>query len=83
MAREEALKDAEAAQDRCRSLETELETMRRERANETRGRKAEEDKMQAREDAVSHRDAELEQQAKRMLRRKLRSAASWRSRTRR
>ena len=33
-AREVALKDAGAAQDRCRSLEAELETMRRECADE-------------------------------------------------
>ena len=40
-----ALKDAGAAQDHCRSLEAELETMRSERAKEARGRKAEEEKM--------------------------------------
>ena len=56
-AREVALKDAEAAQDRCRSLAAELETVRRERAKEARGRKAEEEKMKAREDAVKDRDA--------------------------
>nr|XP_040249497.1 uncharacterized protein LOC109774689 [Aegilops tauschii subsp. strangulata] len=61
---EEALKDAEAAKDRCRSLEVELETARRECAKEARGRKAEEEKMKAREDAVRDRDAELEQLAK-------------------
>nr|XP_020200442.1 microtubule cross-linking factor 1-like [Aegilops tauschii subsp. strangulata] len=63
-AREVALKDAEAAKDRCRSLEAELETAQRERAKETRGRKAEEEKMKAREEAVRDRDAELEQLAK-------------------
>ena len=46
-AREVALKDAGAAQDRCRWLEAELETMRRERAKESRSRKAEEEKMKA------------------------------------
>nr|XP_020146409.1 actin cytoskeleton-regulatory complex protein pan1-like [Aegilops tauschii subsp. strangulata] len=63
-ARESALKDAEAAQDRCRVLETELKTLRDERAEEARGRKAEEEKMKAREDAVKDRDAKLEQSAK-------------------
>nr|XP_020186038.1 translation initiation factor IF-2-like [Aegilops tauschii subsp. strangulata] len=63
-AREVALKDAGAAQDRCRSLEAELETMRNEHADEARGHKAEEEKMKAREDAVRGRDAELEQLAK-------------------
>nr|XP_020177567.1 uncharacterized protein LOC109763120 [Aegilops tauschii subsp. strangulata] len=63
-AREVALKDAGAAQDRCRLLEAELKTMRSEGADETRGRKAEEEKMKAWEDAVRGRDAELEQLAK-------------------
>nr|XP_020170122.1 uncharacterized protein LOC109755638 [Aegilops tauschii subsp. strangulata] len=63
-AREVVLKDAGAAQDRCRSLEAELETMCNERAAEARGRKAEEEKMKAREDAVRDRDAELELLAK-------------------
>ena len=62
-AREVALKDAGAAQDHCRSLEAELKTMRSERADEAQGRKAEEEKMKAREDAVRGRDAELEQLA--------------------
>nr|XP_040256276.1 tol-Pal system protein TolA-like [Aegilops tauschii subsp. strangulata] len=62
--REVALKDAEAAKDRCRSLEAELETARKERAKEARGRKAEEEKMKAREDAIRDRDAKLEQLAK-------------------
>ena len=59
-AREVVLKDGEAANDRCQSLET----ARRERAKEARGRKAEEEKMKAREDVVRDRDAELEQLAK-------------------
>nr|XP_020170745.1 actin cytoskeleton-regulatory complex protein pan1-like [Aegilops tauschii subsp. strangulata] len=63
-AREVALKDAEAAKDRCRSLKAELETARRERAKEARGYKAEEQKMKAREDAIRDRDAEQEQLAK-------------------
>ena len=46
-AREVALKDAEAAKDRYRSLEAKLETARREHAKEARGRKAEEEKMKA------------------------------------
>ena len=56
--------DAESAQDRCPSLAAELETVRRERTKEARGRKAEEEKMKAREDAVRGRDAELEQLAR-------------------
>nr|XP_040258269.1 actin cytoskeleton-regulatory complex protein PAN1-like [Aegilops tauschii subsp. strangulata] len=63
-AREVALKDVEAAQDRCRVLEAELKTRCSERAEEARGRKAEEEKMKAREDAMKGRDAELEQLAK-------------------
>nr|XP_020176299.1 nucleoporin NSP1-like [Aegilops tauschii subsp. strangulata] len=63
-AREVALKDTGAAQDHCRSLEAELETMRNERAAKARGRQAAEEKMKAREDAVRGRDAELEQLAK-------------------
>ena len=45
-------------------LAAELETMRREHAKEARGRKAEEDKMKAREGAFKDCDAELEQLAK-------------------
>nr|XP_020147164.2 atherin-like [Aegilops tauschii subsp. strangulata] len=63
-ARDAALKDAEAAQGRYRVLEAELNVLRDERAEEARGRKAEEEKMMAREDAVRGRDAELEQSAK-------------------
>ena len=44
---EVALRDAEAAKDRCRLLEAELETAWRERTKEARGRKAEEQKMKA------------------------------------
>nr|XP_020166449.1 translation initiation factor IF-2-like [Aegilops tauschii subsp. strangulata] len=62
-AREVALK-AGAAQDCCRSLEAELETMHNERAAEARDRKAEEEKMKAWEYAVNGRDAELEQSAR-------------------
>ena len=61
--RDAALKQAEVAKERCRLVEAELETMRRERAKEARGRKAEEEKMKAREDTVRGRDAELEQLA--------------------
>nr|XP_020188268.1 MAP7 domain-containing protein 1-like [Aegilops tauschii subsp. strangulata] len=63
-AREAALKDVEAAQDRCRVLEAELKTLRNEHAEEARSRKAEEEEMKAREDAIKGRDAELEQSAK-------------------
>ena len=60
-AREAALKDAGAAQDRCQLLEAELEAMRNERAAEARGRKAEEENMKAQEDAVRDRNTEPEQ----------------------
>ena len=63
-AREVALKDVEAAHDRCRPLEAELKILRSERAKEARGCKAEEEKMKAWEDAVKDHDAELEQLAK-------------------
>ena len=63
-ARKMALKDAEAVKERCRSMEAEVETMRNERAAEARSRKADEVKMKAREDAVTGRDAELEQLAR-------------------
>nr|XP_020185402.1 MICOS complex subunit MIC60-like [Aegilops tauschii subsp. strangulata] len=56
--------DVEAAQDRYRVLEAELKTLRNERAEEARGRKAEEEKMKAREDAVRGRDTEMEQLGK-------------------
>nr|XP_020192045.1 translation initiation factor IF-2-like [Aegilops tauschii subsp. strangulata] len=56
-----ALKDAEAAKERCRSMEAELETMHNERPTEARDRKVEEEKMKAREDAVNGRDTKLEQ----------------------
>nr|XP_020185103.3 caldesmon-like [Aegilops tauschii subsp. strangulata] len=63
-AREAAQEDAEAARERCRSMEAELETMPHERAAEARNRKAEEEKMKAREDTINNRDAELEQLAR-------------------
>nr|XP_020179478.1 uncharacterized abhydrolase domain-containing protein DDB_G0269086-like [Aegilops tauschii subsp. strangulata] len=61
VAREVALKDAEAAKECCRLVEAELEIMRNEHAVEAHGRKAEQEKMKAQEDAVNGRDAELEQ----------------------
>nr|XP_020187255.1 translation initiation factor IF-2-like [Aegilops tauschii subsp. strangulata] len=61
---EVALKDAEAAKERCRLADAELEGMRKERVAEARERVAWEDKMKAREDAVADRDAELEQSAR-------------------
>nr|XP_020181021.1 uncharacterized protein CG45076-like [Aegilops tauschii subsp. strangulata] len=63
-AREAALKDVEAAQDRYRALEAELKTLRNERVEEARSRKVEEEKMKAWEDAIKGRDPELEQSAK-------------------
>ena len=62
-AREAALKDTEAAQGRCRMLEAELKILREERAEDARGRKAEEERMKAREVAVKGCDTELEQLA--------------------
>nr|XP_020196064.1 uncharacterized protein LOC109781879 [Aegilops tauschii subsp. strangulata] len=63
-AREAAVKDAEAAEGRCRELEAELKALRNEHAEEACGRKAEEEKMKAREDAVKGHDTELTQSAK-------------------
>nr|XP_020158646.1 tol-Pal system protein TolA-like [Aegilops tauschii subsp. strangulata] len=63
-AREAALKDVEAAQDRCRALEAELKTLHNERAEEARSRKADEEKMKAQEDAIKGHDTELEQSVK-------------------
>nr|XP_020146854.1 troponin T, slow skeletal muscle-like [Aegilops tauschii subsp. strangulata] len=57
-AREAALKDAAAAQDCCK-VEAELKDLRDKQAEEARGRRAEEEKMKAREDAVRDRDTEL------------------------
>nr|XP_040251756.1 protein WEAK CHLOROPLAST MOVEMENT UNDER BLUE LIGHT-like 1 [Aegilops tauschii subsp. strangulata] len=62
--REAALKDAEAAHDRCRALEDELKGLRDEHAEEARGRRAKEEEMRAREDAIKNRDAELGELAK-------------------
>ena len=54
-----ALKDAEAARDYCRELESELKRPRDERAEEARVFAAKEEEMKAREDAIKGRDAEL------------------------
>nr|XP_020177113.1 paramyosin-like [Aegilops tauschii subsp. strangulata] len=62
-AREVAPKDAETAQDRCRALEAEMKNLRDLRAEEARGRQAEEEKMNAREDAIKDRNAEQKAQA--------------------
>ena len=62
--RDMALKDDEAAKERCRMAEAELETLRNERAAEARQREAWEEKLKAREDAVAGRDTELEQLAR-------------------
>ena len=59
-----ALKDAEAAKERCRVAEAELETLRKEGAAKVRQREAREEKLKAREDAVAGRDTELEQSAR-------------------
>nr|XP_020201746.1 ubiquitin carboxyl-terminal hydrolase 42-like [Aegilops tauschii subsp. strangulata] len=62
--REAALKDVETAKSRCQALEAELKALCNKCAEEARGRQAEEEKMQAREDGIMGRDAELEQSAK-------------------
>nr|XP_040249647.2 actin cytoskeleton-regulatory complex protein PAN1-like [Aegilops tauschii subsp. strangulata] len=59
VAREAALKDAEAAQDHSRGLEAELKALCDRRAEEARGREADEEKMKVREDAIKDRDADL------------------------
>ena len=58
------MKDLEATKKCCRSMEAELETMHNESATQARGRKAEEEKMKAREDAIVSHDAKLEQSAR-------------------
>ena len=58
VAREAALKDAEAAQDRCRVLEAELKILREEHAGDAHGCKAEEERMKAREDAINGLDVD-------------------------
>nr|XP_020168557.2 MAP7 domain-containing protein 1-like [Aegilops tauschii subsp. strangulata] len=63
-AREVALKDDEAAKERCRVAEAELETLCNECTAEVRQHGAREEKLKAREDAVVSRDAELEQLAR-------------------
>nr|XP_020199342.1 spindle pole body component 110-like [Aegilops tauschii subsp. strangulata] len=62
--REAALKDAEAAHDRCRALEDKLKSLRDEHTEEARGRQAKEEEMRAREDAIKNRNAELGELAK-------------------
>ena len=57
--RETALKDAKAARDRCQVLEGELQSLRDQHAEEARGRLAKEEEVNAREDTVKNRDAEL------------------------
>ena len=63
-AREVALKDVEASKEHCQLMEAKLETMRNERAADARDRKAEEEKMKAREGAVAGHDTELKQSAR-------------------
>nr|XP_040246032.1 uncharacterized protein LOC109746662 [Aegilops tauschii subsp. strangulata] len=57
--REAALKDAEAARDRCRELEDELKSLHDQCAEEARGGQAKEEEMRAREDAIKGCDAKL------------------------
>ena len=57
--REMALKDAKAARDRCQELEGELQSLCDKHAEEVRRWQAEEKEMEAREEAVKNRDAEL------------------------
>ena len=62
-AREVAVKDAAAAQDRCKALEAELTDLCDKHAEEARDRQAEEERMKAWENAVRGRDAELARSA--------------------
>ena len=62
--REAALKDAEAAHDRCRELEDKPKNLCDQHAEEGRGCQAREEEMRAREDAIKDRDAELGELAK-------------------
>ena len=62
-AREVALKDAEAAKERYWVAEVELENLRKERATAACQLEAREEKLKAQEEAVTGRDAELEQLA--------------------
>nr|XP_040249526.1 dynactin subunit 1-like [Aegilops tauschii subsp. strangulata] len=61
-ASEVALKDAEAAKERCQVAEAELETLRNERAAEARQREAWEEKLKAREDAERDHLEKLKQE---------------------
>ena len=56
---EVALKDAQAARDRCHVLEGELQSLRDKDAGVVRCRQAKEEGMKAREEAVKNHDAEL------------------------
>nr|XP_020156656.1 microtubule cross-linking factor 1-like [Aegilops tauschii subsp. strangulata] len=64
VAREDASKDTEAAKERCRVAQAELETLRNERATKVRQHEVREEKLKAREDAVTGRDTELEQSSR-------------------
>ena len=63
-ARDVSLKDAEAAKERYRVAEAEVETLRNERPTGARQREAWEEEPKAREDAVTDRDTKLEQSAR-------------------
>lgn len=65
--REVALKDAQAACDRCEALERELRILRDKHDEEPRRHEAEEKEMKAREEAVRNRDAELAELGKRQV----------------
>ena len=62
-ARDVSLKDAEAAKERYRVAEAELETLCNKRAAEARQREVREEELKAREDAITGHDTELEQSA--------------------
>nr|XP_020172992.1 translation initiation factor IF-2-like [Aegilops tauschii subsp. strangulata] len=62
-ARDMAMKDAEAAEERCRVAEAELKTLRDRQAAEARRREAREEELKALEAAVADRDTKLEQAA--------------------
>ena len=59
-ARNVALKDVEAAKERCQVAAAELEALRNERAIEARQREVWEEKLKAREDVVAGHDTKLE-----------------------
>jgi hypothetical protein len=62
--RDAAMKDAKAAEERCRATEAKLSTLHDEQAAEARQRKVQEEELKAQKAAVADRDAELERAAR-------------------